>query len=229
MTNSREHEFFVCRDQLCDRCSSVNFWYGGSWPNRGTRRNDSEARRANKNQGRGPSGRVTEAHSPYHQLSSPGQRIRAWREGLTAEPMNPVPTYAAHHDGGRCPLSEAFEHAVRIEGNVGAPAPANEWYQEEEEWAGEDDGVDHVWIRERKGDYGPFMPHHFPSDDTGNRSGGLPSCLGGHGRRSRRTRHHMAANKKRVRFARKTEMVRFSGDSATRTLGSLGREYRACR
>lgn len=235
MANSHKHDFFVCDDQLCDTCLSVSFWLSGSgWPNSRTRR-DEPGSRENEKQDKGATGRMTEERSSHRRRPFPGRRISAWQQGVTAESLKPTPTptHAAQADGGRCLLSEAFERAVRIEGDGGAPDPADDWLQEEDEdneWSGEvgeDDGVGHVRIRERKAEYGPSRPLHFPADDSGKRFGGSPSRLGGHGRHSRTSRR-TAGNKKRVRLARKAEVVRFRGDSATNTLGSLGREYKAC-
>ncbi|POS80734.1 hypothetical protein DHEL01_v200874 [Diaporthe helianthi] len=239
--NSRERDYLVCRDQLCDSClSSVGFWSAGGsggWPNSRTRTRDESGGRTKDKKNKDPAGRAMEGHSSHHHHSSAGQRIRAWRQGLTAQPIYPVPTQAIEAGGGgRCPLSEAFEHAVKIEDNVSSGAPADWFQQEEEEWSGEvgdnmggNDDADHGRSQERKGEYGPFRRPHAPFDDVGNRSVVLPSCSGDHGGCFRRTTRRMAGNKKRVRFARKAEMVRFREDSATRTLGRLGREYKACR
>ncbi|KAG8164740.1 hypothetical protein KVR01_005015 [Diaporthe batatas] len=251
VTNSREKDHVVYRDQLCDSCLKVDAWLagggggggGGGWPDSPPRRDDPSTRRKEKRREKDSAGRTTEGNPSSHRHHrSPGQRTSGRRQGVTAEPTCPVPTHAAHEDGGRCPLSEAFERTVRIEGDLGAPGPSDGWSLEEER-AGdvsgkdlcedeiEDAGIDHhSWTWGQRGEAWPFGLVRFPSDDGGSRPGGPRSRIDGHGVRSRWTRRRTAGRrKKQVRFARVSEMVRFRGDSATRTLGSLRREYKACR
>jgi hypothetical protein len=229
VTNGRERGVFACRDELCDACRRVNFWFadggGGARSNNRTRRDESGARRK-KNKG---SAVRTTGGSPNHCHSSATQRRSVPRPG-PAESTYPVPTAA--QGTGRCPLSEAFARAMRIE--VGDGDVLTEGSQRVSGEEGDGEGMDRSMTREQKGEYGPFMPPHF-SPDAGSRSGGLPrgglsSWSNGCGEYPRRTMgRRTAGNKKRVRFAPKVEVLYFRRDWDTRTLRSLRGECRGRR
>lgn len=248
MTKSRDLDFFVCRDQLCDACVRVNYWLTGGGDEWLTSRSEARSNKAKKKEEEDKvlAARVVAAASPPRRRRhrySPTQSSRTTRwegHGPDESMYHPGPTTAKQDGGARCPLSEAFERAVRIEGGVGASAPAD-WFpeEEEEEWwsrggVREDEGgyassIGHSWDLQQEGEYGPLRPPRPPSYVGNNRHGGLSSWLGGFGGCSRRSGRRMAGNKKRVRFARKAEVLPFRGDCATTTLGSLGREYKSCR
>lgn len=217
-TNSHEDDIFVQRDGLCKACSRISFWFagggGGGQVEDHNRRDESRRRKD-----RVPTAAQMAGGPPYHQ-SYPTEG-RAASSGRTG-PAYPVPTGVPE---GRCPLSEAFERGVKIRDDADDRVKGAQWVSD---GMGQAAGVDGGGTLRQKGEYGPFRPPRFSSgaDKVGGGlpGGGVPSWPGGHGGHARRT-----AGKKRVRFAPKVEVLHFRRDWATRTLRSLGREYKGRR
>lgn len=220
-TNSHEDDIFVQRDGLCKACSRISFWFAGGGGGRvedftgrdGSRRRKDRVLTAAQMAG-GP---------PYHHPHS--TQGRATSSG-PARPTYPVPTGVPD---GRCPLSDAFERAVKIGGDDDARVKGARWVSD---GMVEEAGVDGGRTRRQKGEYGPFRPPRFSSGahnlGGGVPGGGMPSRPGGHVGHSRRMAGR-TAEKKQVRFAPKVEVLYFRRDWATRTLRSLGREYKGRR
>lgn len=211
-TNSREGNIFVQRDELCGACRRVSSWYaGGGGRSSGTKRNGA-ARTGNKH----PVSQTAGVPPPYYPYGAAGR----------AEAAYPVPTGAA--GDGRCPLSEAFERVVTIEGDEDARVEGSRWASG---GVGEGVGMDGRRTLKHRGEYGPFKPPHFSDADNGGGGlpgGGMPSWPGGYGRHANR-KARRTAGKKQVRFAPKVEVLYFRRDWATRTLRSLSREYKGRR
>lgn len=215
-TNSREDDIFIQRNGLCKACSRVSFWFagGGGRVEDHTRRDESRRRKDGI-----PTAAQMAGEPPYHHHLA--TQDRAASSGRTG-PAYPVPTGV---QAGRCPLSEAFERGVKIRGDADDRVKGAQWVSD---GMGESAGVDGGRTRRQRGQYGPFRPPRFSSgtDKVGGGlpGAGMPSWPGGHGAHVRRT-----AGKKRVRFAPKVEVLYFRRDWATRTLRSLGREYKGRR
>lgn len=215
--NSREDDIFVQRDGLCKACSRISFWFAGGGGGRvedRTRRDESRRRKDSV-----PTAAQMASVPPYHH-SYPTQGRAASLD--PTGPTYPVPTGA---QAGRCPLSEAFERGVKIRDDADDRVKGDRWVSD---GMGETAGVDGGKTWRQNGEYGPFRPPRFSSggDKVGGglHGAGMPSWPGDHGGHARRT-----AGKKRVRFAPKVEVLYFRRDWATRTLRSLGREYKGRR
>lgn len=219
--NSREDDIFIQRDGLCKTCSRVSFWFAGGGGGRVedfTRRDGSRRRKD-----RVPTAAQMAGGSPYHHpRATQGRAVSSDRTG----PAYPVPTGV---QAGHCPLSEAFERAVKIGGDEDSRVEGARWVSD---GMGERAGVDGAETRRQKGEYGPFRPPRFSpgahNAGGGLHGGGMPSWPGGHGGHARRTAGR-TAGRKQVRFAPKVEVLYFRRDWATRTLRSLSREYKGRR
>lgn len=220
-TNSHEDDIFVQRDGLCKACSRISFWFAGGGGGRveDFTRRDGSRRREDKV----PTAAQMAGGPPFHHpLATQGRAASSGRTG----PAYPVPTGV---QAGRCPLSEAFERAVKIGGDADDRVKGD---RRAPDGMGETAGVDSGRTRRQKGEYGPFKPPRFSSgaDKVGGGlpGGGMPSWPGGHGGHARRTAGR-TAGRKQVRFAPKVEVLYFRRDWATRTLRSLSREYKGRR
>lgn len=231
---SHEANVFVQQDGLCEACSRANSRNaGGGVVGFGfdRRRTDGPSRTNYQASGAAPmAARAAAARPPpHHRYAAQG---RAAPPARPAAPMYPVPTAVQE---GRCPLSEAFERAVRIGGGGRGAGPR---------WvlggaAGEGEGFDITGgrARRRTGEYGPFRPPHLsagarypgPGVPSRVRGGGVPPWPGGYGESAGRRTARRTAGRKQVRFAPRAEVVLFRGDWPTRTVRDLSREGRARR
>lgn len=216
-TNGHEGDIFVQRDGLCRECSKASFWSAGGSGGRVEDHTGRDGPRRKKDKFPSAAARMAGAIPPHHHPHA--TRRRAAPPG-PAESAYPVPTGAA---GGRdrCPLSEAFERVVTIDGHDdggGAQVEGSRWVSG---GIGEGGGG----TRRRQGEYGPFRPPRFAS---GAGKEGIPSWSGGHGGYAGR-KATRRPEKKHVRFAPKVEVLYFKRDWATRTLRGLSREYKGRR
>lgn len=236
---SHEANVFVQQDGLCEACSranSRNAGGGGVGFGFDRRRTDEPSRKNYQASGAtrmAAAAAVAARPPPHHLYAAQG---RAAPPARPAGPVYPVPTAVQE---GRCPLSEAFERAMRIGGGgegggrgagprrvlAGAPGGGEGF-----------DIAGGMRAGRRRGKYGPFRPPHLPagagSPGPGvprGRGGGVPPWPGGYGENAGRRTARRTAGRKQVRFAPRAEVVLFRGDWPTRTVRDLSRENRARR
>lgn len=234
---SHEANVFVQQDGLCETCGIANSRNAGCVGvgfGFDRRRTDGPSRKNYQASGATRMAAAAAARLPPHHRYA--AQARAAPPARPAGPVYPVPTAVQQ---GRCPLSEAFERAMRIGGGGGGGGRGAGPRRVLGGAPGEGEGLDIAGgrARRRTGEYGPFRPPHLsagaghPGPGVPRGRGGVvvPPRPGGYGENAGRRTARRTAGRKQVRFEPRVEVVLFRGDWPTRTVRDLSRENRARR